>query len=162
MASTTTTAKTDTKRSGKARHSPSADVVMTRLREHLDFLQLGHTQRQLDELLAWARREQPSPIELLEHVLGAEVATKRDTRIERRITSSGLKERKLLEAFDFDFQPSLDRGTVAEPPGSTSSSAPRTSSSTATPALARATSSRPSGCVPASAGSHSATPAASI
>ena len=114
MASTNTKAKTDTKRSSKARHAPSADVVMTRLREHLDFLQLGHTKRQLDEQLAWARREQPSPTELLEHVLGAEVATKRDARIERRIKSSGLKERKLLEAFDFDFQPKLDRGTVLE------------------------------------------------
>lgn len=90
------------------------DVVMTRLREHLDFLRLTHTKRELDELLAWARRERPSPIELLEHALGAEVATKRDARIERRINNSGLRERKLLEAFDWDFQPKLDKGTVVE------------------------------------------------
>jgi DNA replication protein DnaC len=82
--------------------------------DHLDFLRLTHTKRQLDELLAWALRVQPSPTELLEHVLGEEVATKRDARIERRITTSGLRERKLLEAFDFDFQPTLDRGTVIE------------------------------------------------
>jgi len=94
--------------------TPPDDAVMARLVAHLDFLSLNHTKRQLAELLAWARRAQPSPSELLEHVLGEEVATKRDARIERRITSSGLRERKLLEAFDFDFQPSLDRGIVIE------------------------------------------------
>ena len=82
--------------------------------DHLDFLGLTHTKRQLDELLAWALRVQPSPTQLLEHVLGEEVATKRDARIKRRIDTSGLHERKLLEAFDFDFQPTLDRGTVIE------------------------------------------------
>jgi DNA replication protein DnaC len=87
---------------------------MARLSEHLDFLRLTHTKRQLDELLAWARRTQPSPTELLEYVLGEEVATKRESRIERRVATSGLPERKLLEAFDFDFQPKLDRGTVLE------------------------------------------------
>lgn len=98
----------------RRRRQRSVDAVKARLLEHLDFLGLTHTKRQLDELLAWALREQPGPTELLEHVLGAEVATKRDARIERRITTSGLRERKLLEAFDFDFQPTLDRGTVIE------------------------------------------------
>src|SRR5690606_24161819 len=81
---------------------PDSDVVMTRLRQHLDFLRLSHTKKQLQELLAWARKNQPGATELLEHVLGAEVASKRDARIERRITTSGLCERKLLETFDWD------------------------------------------------------------
>jgi DNA replication protein DnaC len=68
----------------------------------------------LDELLAWATREQPGYTALLEHVLGAEVASKRDARIERRVRGSGLPERKTLEAFDWAFQPSLDRSTVLE------------------------------------------------
>jgi DNA replication protein DnaC len=101
------------KRTGRG-VKPSDDALIARLRTHLEFLCLTHTHSQLDELLAWARRERPGHSELLEHVLGAEVATKRDARIERRVHNSGLKERKLLEAFDWDFQPSLDKGTVIE------------------------------------------------
>lgn len=88
--------------------------MIARLRQHLGFLKLTHTLRHLDEVLAWARHERPGPTGVLEHVLGAEVATKNDARIERRITSSGLAERKTLEAFDWDFQPSLDKDTVVE------------------------------------------------
>jgi DNA replication protein DnaC len=51
---------------------------------------------------------------LLEHVLGAEVAHKLDQRITSRVDRSGLKERKTLEAFDFDFQPNLDKSIVLE------------------------------------------------
>jgi DNA replication protein DnaC len=110
---TITTHDSGTKAAGPRLHLPD-DAAMTRLVAHLDFLGLTHTKRQLDELLAWARREQPAPTELLEHVLGQEVASKRDARIERRVTTSGLCERKLLETFDFDFQPTLDRGAVVE------------------------------------------------
>lgn len=77
-------------------------------------MNLSHTSKHLDELLAWATRERPSPSQLLEHVLHQEVASKRDARINRRITNSGLPERKTLEAFDWAFQPSLDKGSVVE------------------------------------------------
>ncbi len=51
---------------------------------------------------------------MLEHVLGAEAAHKLEQRITRRITASGLIERKTLEAFDWNFQPSLDKSLVLE------------------------------------------------
>ncbi len=51
---------------------------------------------------------------LLEHVLGAEAAWKLERRIERRIKNSGLRERKTLEAFDWAFQPGLDKSFVME------------------------------------------------
>jgi len=47
-------------------------------------------------------------------VLAAEVAEKLDRRINYRVHSSGLKEQKTLEAFDFDFQPKLDKPLVLE------------------------------------------------
>ena len=59
-------------------------------------------------------RERPGPTALLEHILGAEAAHKLEQRIDRRIDRSGLKERKTLEAFDFDFQPTLDKPVVLE------------------------------------------------
>lgn len=45
-------------------------------------------------------------------MLGAEVAFKTERRIERRIAGSGLTERKTLEAFDWNFQPDLDKSAV--------------------------------------------------
>jgi DNA replication protein DnaC len=88
--------------------------VAERLRRHLDFLGLTSTRARLDELLAWATRERPGATALLEHVLGHEVAHKLEQRVSRRVDRSGLKERKTLEAFDFDFQPTLDRPTILE------------------------------------------------
>ena len=90
------------------------DLVRERLRRHLQFLGLTRTLDALDERLAWAVRERPGPTALLEHVLGAEAAHKREQRIGRRIERSGLKEHKTLEAFDFDFQPKLDKALVLE------------------------------------------------
>jgi DNA replication protein DnaC len=91
-----------------------ADPVLDRLRRHLDFLGLTRTLDELDELLAWAARERPGATALLEHILGAEAAHKLEQRVARRIDTSGLVERKTLEAFDWDFQPSLDKDLVLE------------------------------------------------
>jgi DNA replication protein DnaC len=91
-----------------------AVVVVERLRRHLAYLGLTHTLSTLDELLAWATRERPGHTALLEHVLGAEVDRKSAARLDRRIRVSGLVERKTLEAFDWDFQPTLDKPLVLE------------------------------------------------
>lgn len=92
----------------------SDEQQLARVVEHLEFLGLTHTIRHLDESLAWARRERPGATGLLDYVLGSEVAAKRDARIDRRVRSSGLIERKTLEAFDWDFQPSVDKDLVVE------------------------------------------------
>jgi DNA replication protein DnaC len=89
-------------------------LVLERLRRHLEFLGLKRTLAQLDEHLAWATRERPSFTALLERALGIEAADKLEKRIVRRIDGSGLVERKTLEAFDWDFQPSLDKALVLE------------------------------------------------
>lgn len=95
-------------------HADAADEVLERLRRHVRFLGLTHTDDTLDELLGWALRERPGPTALLERVLGAEAAKKLEHRIARRIEGSGLKEHKSLEAFDWDFQPTLDKAFVTE------------------------------------------------
>lgn len=103
------------KRSGPRDEQPgAADVVLDRLKRHLEFLGLNLTLSTLDEHLAWATRERPPSTALLEHVLGAEAAHKLERRITRRVDTSGLLERKLLEAFDWDFQPTLDKAHVLE------------------------------------------------
>ena len=92
----------------------TGDPTLDRLRRHLDFLGLTHTLGHLDELLAWATRERPGGTALLEHILGAEVGSKAEGRIERRLVTSGLRERKTLEAFDWNFQPTLDKPFLLE------------------------------------------------
>jgi DNA replication protein DnaC len=92
----------------------SDDTTAERLRRHLTFLGLTHSLAHLDELLSWATRERPSATALLEHVLGDEVGSRLAGRIERRVLQSGLREKKTLEAFDWNFQPALDKGFILE------------------------------------------------
>jgi DNA replication protein DnaC len=95
-----------------ARRPAGTDDILDRLRRHLEFLGLNHTLGNLDEHIAWATREKPAASEVLERVLGAEAAFKTERRIERRIATSGLAERKTLEGFDWNFQPDLDKSAV--------------------------------------------------
>jgi DNA replication protein DnaC len=75
---------------------------------------LTHTLAELDQRLTWATHQRPGATALLEHILSAEVAHKLEQRITHRIERSGLKERKTLQAFDFDFQPKVDKSTILE------------------------------------------------
>lgn len=93
---------------------PSDDALLSRLETYLRFLGLTYTLQHLDDQLAWARRERPGATGLLDYVLGAEVAAKLQGRIETRVRASGLKELKTLEAFDWNFQPSIDKDLVIE------------------------------------------------
>jgi len=94
--------------------APPGDELIERLQRALDILGLKHTLEQLDAHLAWATAERPGYAALLEHVLGEEANTRLAQRIERRIDTCGLRERKTLEAFDFNFQPELDKTLILE------------------------------------------------
>lgn len=89
-------------------------LVRERLCRHLAFLGLTRTEKTLDELVAFATRERPGHTAWLEHVLGKEVEHKTAARIARRVNQSGLVESKTLEAFEWDFQPSLNRALILE------------------------------------------------
>lgn len=95
------------------RRAEPADVV-ERIRRHLEALDLPHAAEHLEEYLAWAARERPAHAELLDRVLGEQAAVRLERRVERRIHASGLREHKTLEAFDFNFQPKLDRALVMD------------------------------------------------
>ena len=90
------------------------DIVLARLRRHLEFLGLTKTLGELDVHLATLTRERLGPTATLEHILGIEVAHKLELRIDRRVSTRGLTERKTLEAFEWDFQPNLDKALVLE------------------------------------------------
>ncbi len=96
------------------RDGPDDPELIARLRRALAVLGLTHTAAHLEEYLAWATRERPAPSALLERVFGEQAHLKRERRIERRIEQSGLRAMKTLEAFQWDFQPGLDRGAMLE------------------------------------------------
>jgi DNA replication protein DnaC len=106
--------RTDRAKPRPKNHTPSDDPVLARLRNHLEFLGLTFTLAELDERLAWATQQRPGPTQLLEHVLSVEVAHKLEQRIARRITTSGLTDRKSLEGFQWEFQPTLDKALILE------------------------------------------------
>lgn len=90
------------------------DNLRERLRGHLIRLSLDDLDERIDSYLDAAIKERPSYLELLERVLGHAASRQREQRIEYRFAKSGLKVRKTLAAFDWDFQPKLDRTVVEE------------------------------------------------
>jgi DNA replication protein DnaC len=73
---------------------------------------LSELEPELDKLFVWAEAEKASHLELVERLLGEAAGKKRERSIERRIKDSGLRVRKTLEAFDFNFQPKLERRLI--------------------------------------------------
>ena len=98
--------------------SPPADrgeaETLERIREGLSTLHLTQMRQTLDEVLASPPREEMSRPEWLWRVLEPQVRERLEGRVERRIRESRLPARKTLTAFDFDFQPKLDRDLVLE------------------------------------------------
>jgi DNA replication protein DnaC len=93
--------------------SPEA-ILEARVRRHLEVLALPCLQKSLDEVLAWARKERPGAMNLIERAVAADAELVTTRAIEGRLRSSGLPERPTLETFDFDFQPTIDKALVMQ------------------------------------------------
>ena len=107
------------RRSARTERAVRPDVTppsstLERLHAHLRRLGLSDLEARLPEHLAWAKATGADPLDLLERVLGEAAARKLERVVERRITSSGLRTRKTLEAFDWAFQPKLDRALILD------------------------------------------------
>jgi DNA replication protein DnaC len=79
----------------------------------LEVLHLPLVRKTLDDLLAQPREDR-TRLEWLGTLLDRQVGQRLEGRIERRIHESKLPARKTFDAFDFDFQPELDRNFVLE------------------------------------------------
>ena len=93
--------------------SPEA-LLEARVRKHLETLELPCLHKSLDELLAWARKERPGALGLLERAVAADAEFVTTRAIEGRLRHSGLPDRPTLETFDFDFQPTIDKALVMQ------------------------------------------------
>lgn len=85
-----------------------------RVRDLLDALRMRRAATDLDALLPQERARRAAILESLERLLRAEVDDRRERRIQRRVDDAHLPDRPTLEAFDFAFQPSLDKALVLD------------------------------------------------
>lgn len=97
------------KRSNQRARAPRDDL-RERIQGHLK--RLGLTEFDLEAHLRWAGEQKPSDLENIERLLSTAAAFKLARSIEWRFGRSGLKVRKTLAAFDWDFQPKLDGRAV--------------------------------------------------
>ena len=89
-----------------------ASEIQRRIQQHLE--RLGLKGLDIDAHLAWVKDARPSELDATERLLAQGVALKREHSIEWRIKGSGLKVRKTMACFDWDFQPKLDRRPVLD------------------------------------------------
>jgi DNA replication protein DnaC len=89
------------------------DELLKQIHDGLAVLGLGELRRALDAALAEPIRDE-SRLEWLWRIVEPQVRRRIENRTERRIRAAKLPVRKTLEAFDFAFQPKLDKDLVME------------------------------------------------
>lgn len=91
-----------------------SDLAMERIRDNLELLKLKNTQEILDNYLERAVKDKLNIVDVLDHLLCEEAKSKKDRAYEKAIQMSGFPIKKGLDAFDFSFQPSLDKRQIEE------------------------------------------------
>jgi DNA replication protein DnaC len=88
--------------------------VETRVRGLLEQLKMRAAERELGGVLTAETPHRTATLELLERLLRTEQDHRREKRIERRLIEAHLPDMPTLEAFDFAFQPKLDKRQVLD------------------------------------------------
>src|SRR2546422_11139182 len=81
---------------------------------HFKILRIPITSHDLDAVLERADKESLSHLKFLDLLLGQQATARRDRAVERRIREAQFEERKLLETFDWKFNPQIDRLQIEE------------------------------------------------
>ena len=89
-------------------------IALEQVRQHLESLGLKQAVEVLENTLDVAANKQLTYSEMLEQLLGAEVAARRERYLSTRTRMAHLPFQRTLEQFDFAFQPSLDERLVKE------------------------------------------------
>ena len=92
----------------------STAVSYERVRDHMHQLGMEAALSALDPVLESAQKSEKLPVEVLDELMGIELAARFERRVSTNLKLSGLPRPKTLEAFDFDAQPQVPRDTVAE------------------------------------------------
>ena len=89
-------------------------IAMERLRENLLQLRMFTAESIVDSVLEQAVSKDMSAVEVLDHLLGEEVRSRRASTIETRTRLAGFPAKKTLDEFDLSFQPSVDKRLFAD------------------------------------------------
>ena len=92
----------------------SAAVSYERVREQLQELKMEAALTALDPVLEEAQKTGKLTVQVLDELLGIELAARFERRVTTNLKLSGLPRPKTLEEFDFDAQPQVPRDVVAE------------------------------------------------
>jgi len=90
------------------------ELVLHRVRRQLEMLKLTTARNRLDEHLQRAAQRELSHLEVLDALLGDELATRAERGAITRTNLAHFPTLKSLDTFDLDAQPSLDRKALAE------------------------------------------------
>jgi DNA replication protein DnaC len=94
----------------KPTSAPLRDLCLN----HFNILRIPITPNDLDAVLDRADKESLSHLKFLDLLLGQQATARRDRSIERRVREAQFEERKLLETFDWKFNPQIDRIQIEE------------------------------------------------
>lgn len=92
----------------------SAAVSYERVREQFQELKMEAALTALDPVLEEAQKTGKLTVQVLDELLGIELAARFERRVTTNLKLSGLPRPKTLEEFDFDAQPQVPRDVVAE------------------------------------------------
>lgn len=91
-----------------------SELTMERIRENLGALKMKNTLVILDNYLERAIKEELNIVDVLDHIFAEEANSKRRRAYETQLMTSGFPLKKGLDAFDFSFQPSIDKRQIDE------------------------------------------------
>ena len=91
---------------------PPADSSLERIRRHLVGLKMPCALEYLSDTVQRIERGELSTLEAIEALLGEELTTRQSRRIKMALQTARLTTIKTLAAYDFSFQPSLDRQQI--------------------------------------------------
>lgn len=91
-----------------------SELTMERIRENLEALKMQNTLVILDNYLERVVKDDLNVVEVLDHIFAEEANSKRRRAYETQLMTSGFPLKKGLDAFDFSFQPSIDKRQIDE------------------------------------------------
>jgi DNA replication protein DnaC len=94
--------------------NPNAPSVRDLCLNHFQILRIPIPPNDLDAVLERADQQSLSHLKFLDLLLGQQAASRRDRSMERRIREAQFEERKLLENFEWKFNPQIDRLQIEE------------------------------------------------
>jgi DNA replication protein DnaC len=91
-----------------------SELTYDRIKENLETLKMKNTLEILDNYLERAVKDDLNIVDVLDHIFREEAISKRKRAYEKQIQLSGFPIKKTLEAFDFTFQPSIEKRQIDE------------------------------------------------